>query len=458
MARGAPVVVALVVVLALALGGAGATPSTGDRTLGVGEPKIVGAADSSQGEATATRTTTTTTTDRTTNDRTTNDRTNGTVVLDGIDPSYDTETVLTRVEELRDLSATDRIVLHEYDDEDGPEIDVRDQFGEIRPPGARALQLYSNASTERRLPLGYTVERGDGVHIYLMNESDLDAYEIDQEVVLAHEFVHALQFQHDLISPSREEFRDYFPRWTTDSQLVSTALVEGDAMWTTEQYLDRHTDGSYAVADYNRTLAREAWPNSVGGTPYYYGYEYYRATGGSPAERTAAIRRPPNSTAELLHPGEPATRAALPDPPESSQEFDELTMYHRDTVGELVIRHALRLNGQSFDRAAAAADGWANDRMYYYTEEATTATHWVSVWENSTEAAEFVAAWRAMLDARGAQVGENGTLVVPTGDDAPAVNYVVERDGATVRITAAPNAGLAERLAETARDSGETGQ
>ncbi|WP_134668961.1 hypothetical protein [Halorussus marinus] len=423
--------VRVVLAVAVALAVAGVTPAAGGPPPAVGEQQAAELAEISQ-DGTATEP-------------------NETVVLEGgFDPDYDPAAVLTRVEALRELSATEPITLHEYDDDAGPEIDVRDQFGEIRPAGARALQLYSNATTERRMPLGYAVERGDGVHIYLMNATDLAAYGVSQEVVLAHEFVHALQFQRDLLAPSREGFRSTFPRWTTDARLVTTSLVEGDATWTTEEYVARY-GGDYSPADYNRTLARAAWPNSLGGTPYYYGYEYYRAIGAAPDERSAAIRSPPNSTAELLDSDGAVPRATLPEAPASSQEFEALTRYHTDTVGELALRHALRINGRSFGAAAAAADGLANDRMYYYAEAATTATHWVSVWESPDEAAEFEAAWRELLDDRGATPGENETLVVPTGDDAPAVHYVVERDGDTVRITAAPDPDLAVELAAHGR-------
>ncbi|WP_132056850.1 hypothetical protein [Halorussus amylolyticus] len=453
MARSARVAVVLAVMLALA----GATPALGASTPGDGESTAVGPTTAERDGPTTVTTETTTETSTTTangNETTTQSDEDERVVTKGFDPDYDPEGVLSRVESLRDLTATDEIVLHEYDDADGPETDLRDQFADVRPEGARALQLYSNASTDRRMPLGYAVERADGVHIHLMNASDLAKYDIAQEVVLAHEFVHALQFQHDLISPSREEFRTHFGEWTTDTQLVATAVVEGDAMWTTREYVDAYAGGGYSVGDYNRTLARPAWPHSIAGAPYYYGHEYYRASGGSPDERSAAIRRPPNSTAELLHPDASAgsgARAPLPAPPNSSQEFGELTTYHEDTVGELAIRHALRINDVSYADAAAAADGWANDRMYYATEQATSATHWVTVWDDETEAAEFAETWRGMLDARGAKTGANGTLVVPASDDAPSVHYVVERDGDTVRITTAPDAALAERFAQAGR-------
>ncbi|UPV75084.1 hypothetical protein M0R89_03205 [Halorussus limi] len=445
--------VALAVVLVLA----GAAPAAGDRTpraSEVREPDEVAGLDGVPETHGVAGTSDAPGANRTATDETVE------IETEGFDPDYDPSTVLSRVEELRDLSATQGITLHEYDADEGPPYDVRDTFGAIRPVGAQALQLYSNASTEHRQPLGYTVERQAAVHIYLLNESDLAEHGVSQEAVLAHEFVHALQFQHDLLTPSRREFRSEFDRWTTDSRLVTTAIVEGDAMWVTEQYFEKYDDSDYSVSEYNRTLARAAWPHSVAGTPYYYGYEYYESAGSSPADRSAAIERPPNSTAELLHPGETVERVPLPPDPEIPDDRN-LTRYHADRVGELVVRHALRMNGLSFARAADVADGWANDRMYYYAAAGATgpATHWVTTWESEREAREFAAAWREMLDANGARASSetdnSDTLFVPASDHAPGVHYVVERDGATVRITAAEVADTAESLADAAGESAD---
>ncbi|NEU55790.1 hypothetical protein [Halorussus sp. MSC15.2] len=444
MAGGVRAALALAVLLALA----GATPAAADQTSGVEGAGIASDRVGPPGERAA-------------DGRLTDDESSDATVeieTEGFTPDYDPSAVLNRVERLRGLDATQGITLHEYDPENGERYDMRDTFGSIRPVGAKALQLYSNASTERRTPLGYTVQREAAVHIYLLNDSQLTEYGLTQDVVLAHEFVHALQFQHELLTPSRSQFRAQFPRWTTDSRLVTTAMVEGDAMWVTEQYVRRYGGGNYSVADYNRTLDRAAWPHSVAGTPYYYGYEFYERTGSSPAVRSAAIERPPDSTAELLHPTDRDERAPLPEAPEIP-ESEKLTQYHTDTVGELVVRHSLRMNGLAFDRAARVADGWANDRMYYYAAAgaAGPATHWVTVWESEREAGEFADAWRAMLDERGARsAGE--TLFVPASDHAPGVHYVVERDGATVRITAAGRADTAERLADGATETGEDGE
>jgi hypothetical protein len=452
MARSARFALALAVVLVLA----GAVPAVGDR-MGTGETVSAAETAWSVGETPAEVARKHSENETSDGESTVNEENESVVIdTDGFTPDYDPQTVLSRVERLRNLSALQGITLHEYDEERGSEYDMRDEFGSIRPIGAQTLQLYSNASTERRQPLGYAVQRQAAVHIYLMNASDVESYGVSQEVVLAHELVHALQFQHDLLTPSRKQFRSEFQQWTTDSRLVTTALVEGDAMWVTEQYFARYGDGTYSVEDYNRSLARSAWPHSVAGMPYYYGYEFYESSGSSPVERSAAIQAPPNSTAELLHPDERFERALAPRPPDIP-ESEKLTRYHSDIVGELVIRHSLRINDLSFARAAEVADGWSNGRMYYYAAAGASgpATHWVTVWENQNEAREFATAWRSMLDANGArEVGD--TLSVPASDQAPGMHYVVEREGETVRITAAERRDTTERLVEAARTKSES--
>ncbi|PSP56125.1 hypothetical protein BRC82_03050 [Halobacteriales archaeon QS_1_67_19] len=438
MTGGARVAVALAVVLVVA----GATPATGDRAGAAGEQPTIESTVSSHPEPTSLQSSP--------DGESTATENNVSLETIEFEPTYDPHAVLDRVERLRGLDALNGITIHEYDEKPSREFDIRDAFAGIRPVGARALQLYSNASAERTQPLGYTVEREGAVHVYLMNASDLEQYGVSQELVLAHEFVHAIQFQQELLSPSRDGLRSEFPRWTTDTMLVATAVIEGDAMWVTEQYVERYGEGNYSVEAYNRSLNRSAWPHSLGGLPYYYGYQFYERAGSAPVARSDAIRQPPNATAELLDPDAPIERRPAPEP--APTEFfgtSELSRYHTDTVGELVVRHVFRLNGLSFDRAAAAADGWVNDRMYYYAagNGSNPVIHWTTAWENDSEAAAFADAWRAMVAANDGRSVGNGVIRVPASDEAPGGYYVLERDGATVRITVTAQEERAMRLA-----------
>lgn len=360
-----------------------------------------------------------------------------TIELQGFDPAYDPAAILERVERLRGLEATGKVVIHEYGDRNRSVPDVDDSFGAIRPAGAKALRLYSNGTSRSKLSLGYTIQRDGVTHVHLMNASDLTAHGVPQDVVLAHEFTHVLQFQHGIITPSRGEFREDFEQWTTDAQLVSTALYEGDAMAVTTRYYEATRGAAFDVERYNETLARSIWPYSLGGTPYYYGYRYHAALADSAAGRTELIRDPPASSRGLLHPAEAkpdANRSTAVSPPGWVLRNESLTVDHTDRVGELALRHTFRVNGVPFPRAVAAADGWTDDTMTYVrTEDGSRAIVWTTAWENGTEAREFRTAWRALLDSKGAKRSD-GAVVVPAGDAAPSGTYVITREGGTVRV------------------------
>ena len=386
------------------------------------------------------------------------------IEVKGFDPGYDPASILERVERLRGLEATGKVVIHEYGDRNGKIPDVDDSFGAIRPAGAKALRLYSNGTSRSKLSLGYTVQRGNVTHVHLMNASDLTSHGVPQDVVLAHEFAHVLQFQHGIITPSRGEFREDFEQWTTDAQLVSTALYEGDAMVVTTQYYEATRGEKFDVERYNETLARSIWPYSLGGTPYYYGHRYHTALADSAAERTELIRHPPASSRELLHPAEVkpgANRSTAVSPPGWILRNGTLTVDHTDRIGELAIRHTFRINGVPFSRAAAAADGWIDDTMTYVGTKGAKGTKdtrgtkgaraivWTTTWENRTEAREFREAWRALLDSKGAK-SRGEAVVVPAGDAAPSGTYVITRSGDTVRIIWAHGEAVARSVAAAA--------
>lgn len=374
----------------------------------------------------------------------------------GFTPSYDPESVLRSVERLRGLEATGPIVVHEYGDTDERLLDVADEFGAIRPSGAKALQLYSNGSSDRTLPYGYTVPNDGKIHVHLMNETDLADYGLSQRVVLAHELTHALQFQHEIITPTREEFREHFGEWTTDARLVSTSMYEGDAMVVTAQYHERTEGTEFDIERYNETLPHAAWPRSLGGTPYYYGHAYFASRDMTPEMRTEAIREPPPSSRGLLH-ADPAGApepsaygsADLPDPGWLSTD-DSLSRLSTDRLGELAIRHTFRINGFAYPEAAAAAAGWTDGRMYYFrTDGGTDAVYWTTAWENDSEARAFATAWETLLERNGATTTD-GVTVVPADDAAPEGYYVIRQEGSTVHVLWAPTEPVVQRLAERA--------
>lgn len=353
------------------------------------------------------------------------------------EPDYDARAVLERVERIRGLNATSRVQVVTYGPRTAPEAggDPVDRYAGIRPAGARALQLYSAAPPESHRVLGYVDARFGGATVHLLQASELDDSDPSQELVLAHELAHVLQYQHGLSplgGPSES---------VTDRQLARVMLVEGNAVLVQQRYADRHLSGGVDPTVRNDSGARAGWEADLLSVAYYDGYRYARSADGW-AERTERMRAPkPSTTAQLLHPGR---NVSGPGEPVPAPSVPGATVSGRDRVGELVVRFALRTNGRSFPAARSAAAGWRNDSMVYY--EDLGATYWGTRWANDSEAVEFADAWRDMLERRGART-EDGLLVVPATDTAPRTYYAVQRSGSVVHLASGGNRTAVERIA-----------
>ncbi|MGB9987522.1 hypothetical protein [Salarchaeum japonicum] len=335
---------------------------------------------------------------------------------------YDGPRVLERVERLRDLNATGTIRVEEAMLRSGGERDIRDSALGIDPAGAVALGLKTNASVPAGNVLGVTYS---GPRVVL--RENVDAY--PQELVLAHELTHALQYQHDFtaVQIGTSGLLD------TDRALAVRAVIEGDAQATAVAYRNRSlSNASLPVVPFG-SVTRERWQAAFSGAYYHYGYEYIRERATTTAERNAVLRSPPNSTRALLHPGVNATKPAVADPPRTS----DLTPVQYDTVGELGIRLALRANGVQTEDAASAAFGWRNDRMTYY-DGPDAPVHWRTAWQNESEAGAFAAAWHGLLDSRNA-TEKDGLLVVPATDTTPRFYTAIASEGETVTVVSGVN-------------------
>ncbi|GAA0645864.1 hypothetical protein [Salarchaeum japonicum] len=342
---------------------------------------------------------------------------------------YDGQRVLDRVERLRGLNATGVIRVSEAAMTALGARDLPDRALGIRPAGAVALGLKTNASAPAGTTLGVTYA---GPRIVL--REDVDAY--PQELVFAHELVHALQYQHDFaaVRMGTSGLLD------TDRALAVRGVVEGDAQSTALAYRNRYLPNASRPVVSLSSVERERWQAAFSSAYYHYGYEYVRERAETPDERNAVLRSPPNTTRALLHPGVNDTKPALADPPRT----DSLTPVRYDTVGELGIRLALRANDYSKDAAAGAAFGWRNDRMTYY---GANAVHWRTAWQNETEAAAFAAAWRGMLDSRNATTTD-GLLAVPATDTTPRFYAAIDRAGDRVTVVSGTNESAVRALAQ----------
>jgi hypothetical protein len=338
------------------------------------------------------------------------------------DPPYDPQAVLERVERLRGLHATGQIVVHEYPRTPRPPVDPIDRALGIRPTGALVLGVRSSGTVEVRQPLGYTLRENGTVHVYVMSRAGLERFNASQELILAHELVHALQYQHGLVANGRDELRSAFANWTTDARLTALSIIEGDAMVATRTYQRRYAQNASYPTYPRPTPPRAAWQRALGTAPYHVGMAYFEEVGTSSADRSAALRDPPPNTRHLLHPAVSRVQAGVPKGPASVGRFER---FWTDTVGELAIKRTLRVNRVSSARAAAAASGWLHDRMAYYESAGGSVVYWRIQWQDAEAAATFVDVYRSVFQARNA-TRQGDLLVTPATNTTPRTVLAIE--------------------------------
>lgn len=361
-----------------------------------------------------------------------------TVSGDRPDLNYSATRVLRRIERLHALNATGDVRLTvdlppRWIANDRTQTrDLPDEAYGILPAGAVALQLESDAET----PIGASSGVAKAINPRVSETVNVweaeyvrEIHNESQRVVLAHEFAHVLQFQHDLFGvPTGAS--------TTDEFLVSRALVEGDAVIVHEQYRDRYDLGGGGLSPdfYNGTVTRPGWNVDLTNLAYYHGYRFFARTTDSAAERNEVLADPPGTTAALLHPeSAPDHPVGDPTPPPVSR-WDR---YDSDRAGELTVRVALRANGLPYDRAVEAAAGWRHDRMVYLRqggETGPTVVYWRTLWADAGEAREFAAAWRSVLQDRLNATLRDGLLVDDGTRDRPKSVVWINRDGKTVDV------------------------
>jgi hypothetical protein len=190
-------------------------------------------------------------------------------------------------------------------------------------------------------------------------------------IVLAHEYVHALQDQE--VDLGQFE-KDYVT--STDSALATHCLVEGEAVTHENRYLaanwgldpsDLDWDARYAASRaYDEELLAGVAPLLAiwRSLPYVAGGPYVRRafeSGGMPAVR-ALFANPPTATATVTSGVEPiAVVAEPPAPPVGYEVFDV------DSFGAELLYDFLRTVPAiaSTDANRLAAD-WRGDRIYFY--------------------------------------------------------------------------------------------
>ncbi len=230
---------------------------------------------------------------------------------------------------------------------------------------------------------------------------------LDDQALLAHAFIHALQDQYFNLSALDARST------TTDSRFATRALVEGDALFSTAMY--RYRDA--ALAEWERLAAIviqseqpdcgeelntiEAWMK-LRRFPYWEGRRFVHMLfqqGGWEAVNNAYINLP-SSTAEIIHPelyldGKEPVHVIVPDI--SSALPTGWKMIAQDTLGELTAGLYLE-TALPPEVAWEAAAGWSGDKFVVWTNPGgARVLIWRTIWETTNEAAEFEAALGALI-------------------------------------------------------------
>lgn len=368
-------------------------------------------------------------------------------------PPYNATRVLDRVEAIRGLNATGPIVIEEFPRQPRRSVPIPPRFLGIDRAGAVALGLATNTTISTGLQLGLTVQIGGVVQIRLMSRAGLSALNMSQELVLAHELTHALQYQHGLIGNNRAVLRSKFTEWTTDTRLVARAVIEGDAMSTMLTYRNLYAPDAAYTPFTELNFSDNNWQATLSTAPYEAGLHYFRTVGTSPSAKQAAFADPPNSTRLVLDPDAAPGVGSLPEPPSAVGEFRRT---QTDSIGPLAIRELLSVNELSGTRAERVVAGWVDGRMSYYFDEGRWVVQWQTQWETTREAAMFVRAYRDQFDTR-SPYRVDGLFVVPGTNTTPQTVADIDCEGRVVQIIAGESIDIVKSFrAESTTDSNTT--
>jgi hypothetical protein len=245
-------------------------------------------------------------------------------------------------------------------------------------------------------------------------------------VTLSHELVHALQDQHFNLD-SLMHSRDDNDRLTTGQTIVEgqatleqlgamigseNAITSLPGGWDRVRQMIRETQGSMPVFASAPTIFQETLI-----FPYLTGAEFMRqfkqeAKGESP------FARMPTSTEQLLHPEryfttrDDPTIVVLPAPLIGTVDY-------QNNLGEFETRILLFEFLKDQASAVRGAAGWDGDRYALIKTPRGDAIAWVSVWDSSIDAAEFL----DLLDA--SMIKRSGGAIRPGTASGTTRTYAV---------------------------------
>ncbi|MCY4537250.1 MAG: hypothetical protein OXE52_03370 [Chloroflexi bacterium] len=292
----------------------------------------------------------------------------------------------------------------------------------------------------------YNIIDGSVNIVVRAEDGALDALTIPQQVIYAHEIVHALQDQHfDLERIIVDANKD----GNRDRRLAIHALFEGDANYIMLDFLRRLQDADPAAVFRAYSALRE--PDSEPEIPpviidaiefpYRQGYLFIAevvAALGWQGVNQALRDNPPQTTEQIYHPqrylaGEGAVPVHMPD-------HDEIIAAgwqraYDGPVGEFFLRQHLQVYLAEF-QADDLATGWGGDRMRVFTNDTDDQLIWVlyQEWDSPHDAGEFARGYQQLLEGRYRQGSDDGLCWV--AETTHCMAQVGEKE---TRISAAPH-------------------
>ncbi len=219
------------------------------------------------------------------------------------------------------------------------------------------------------------------------------------ERILAHEFVHLVQYREALLPWAGELGQE---RLTTDRLKTRRSLVEGGAVYVADVYAHRYLD-----VQNNSAYVRDLYESGSATyrsalAQYRFGARYVAHRIDDPANLSQAYDDHARTTEQVIHnysrsEEPPANLSVTTDAP--SEGWESLGS---NTLGEMTARTALGTELDD-DRATAAATGWGADHLavlQHATNDSRFGWAWVMRWDTATEAAELEAALDDYATAR----------------------------------------------------------
>jgi len=258
--------------------------------------------------------------------------------------------------------------------------------------------------------------------------------------ILAHEYVHAVQFRR--VGENRTTLLDRVA--ARESFGAQRAIIEGSAVYV-EDTFTRQFLGFSAIeercAEYENGTPYERYA----GQAYCFGGRYFASQLDSPSEILSPNTSLPNTTEQVLHPGSTEPPANLTIVDETPSDWYTPASFSRE--GELFVRTVLGVE-LSEERAVDAAEGWGDDRLVRVTGD-TEGYVWVLRWDTSDDADEFETAFTDYLDARGNETADgwridddryrlttvdDRTIAVVTGNESFVDNATVTQEDGAVTV------------------------